>query len=271
MSMMTLDELVAQISDGCLLALPPDYSGVAMAATWALIRRQPQALRLFCVPVGCIQVDQLIGAGTVASVEAAAVSLGEFGLAPRFTAAVQSGTLTVKDTTCPAVHAMLQASEKGVPYMPLRGLIGTDILKYRTDWRVLDNPFAAAADPLVLLPALTPDVALFHAPMADSEGNVWIGRRRELSTIAHAARKTLVTVEQVVKGSFYDDEQRAAGALPGLYIDHIAQVSQGAWPLGLGDQYPADAAHLSTYAKLARSAEGFAEYLERYVYTTVEA
>jgi glutaconate CoA-transferase subunit A len=61
MATMTLDELVAHIPDGCLLAVPPDYSGVAMAATRALIRREPRDLRVLCVPVGSIQVDQLSG------------------------------------------------------------------------------------------------------------------------------------------------------------------------------------------------------------------
>ena len=271
MSTLTLDELATHIPSGCLLAVPPDYSGVAMAATRALIQHKPQGLRVLCVPVGSIQVDQLIGAGMVDSVEAAAVTLGEFGLAPRFIAAVQNGSLIVKDTTCPAVHAMLQATEKGVPFMPLRGLLGTDILAHRDDWKVLNNPFAERPDPLVLLPAVQPDVALFHAPMADSEGNVWIGRRRELVTMAHAAKTTLVTVERIVEGCFFDDQQLAAGVLPGLYVSHIALAPRGAWPLGLGDEYAPDAEHLAAYARLARSDDGFADYLARYVLTPVEA
>jgi len=271
MATIKLDELAACIPDGCLLAVPPDYSGVAMAATRALIRRELRDLHVLCVPVGSIQVDQLIGAGCVASVEAAAVTLGEFGLAPRFSAAVQGGSITIKDTTCPAVHAMLQATEKGVPFIPLRGLLGTDILKYRSDWQILDNPFTDTSDPIVLLPAIKPDVGLFHAPMADSVGNVWIGRRRELATIAHASAQTLVTVERIVDGCFYDDEQLAAGVLPDFYVSDIALAPKGAWPLGLGDDYAPDAAHLANYARQSRTAAGFAEYLERYVLTPVEA
>ena len=66
--------------------------------------------------------DLLIGAGCVAEVETSAVSLGEAGFAPRFTAALKAGAITVRDATCPAIHTMLQAAEKGVPFMPLRGL-----------------------------------------------------------------------------------------------------------------------------------------------------
>ena len=132
------------------------------------------------------------------------MSLGEFGPAPRFTAAITAGTITMKDATCPALHAALQAAEKGVPFMPLRGLIGSDVLKYRDDWKVIDNPFGND-DPIVLLPAIKPDVALFHAPMADRDGNVWIGRQRELATMAHAAEKTIVTVEKIHDGNLLDD------------------------------------------------------------------
>ena len=171
----------------------------------------------------------------------------------------------MKDATCPALHAALQAAEKGVPFMPLRGLIGSDVMKYRDDWKVIDNPFGND-DPIVLLPAIRPDVALFHAPMADRFGNVWIGRQRELATMAHAARKTVVTVERIHDGNLLDDPMLAAGALPGFYVEAIAVVEHGAWPLSLPDYYAADAAHLAEYARLAETAEGFADYLDEYVY-----
>ena len=63
---------------------------------------------------------------------------------------------------------------------------------------MIDNPFAEVGDPIVLLPALRPQAALFHAPLADRHGNVWIGRHKPAMLLAHAARETFVTVEQVV-------------------------------------------------------------------------
>jgi glutaconate CoA-transferase subunit A len=171
----------------------------------------------------------------------------------------------MKDATCPALHAALQAAEKGVPFMPLRGLIGSDVLKYRDDWKVIDSPFGND-DPIVLLPAIKPDVALIHAPMADRFGNVWIGRQRELATMAHAANNTVATVEKIHDGNLLDDPVLAAGTLPGFYIDSIAVAERGAWPLGLPDYYSADANHLAEYARLAATPEGFAQYLDKYVY-----
>jgi glutaconate CoA-transferase subunit A len=260
----TVDEALAPIGDGIMLAVPREVAGVPMEATRALIRRGVRNLHLVALPTSSLQADLLIGAGCVGVLETSAVSLGEFGPAPRFTAAITGATIRMKDATCPALHAAFQAAEKGVPFMPLRGILGSDILAHRPDWRVIDNPFGED-DPIVLLPAILPDVVLMHAPMADRAGNVWIGRQRELATMAHAGAKTVVTVEKLVDGSLLDDPVLAAGTLPGFYVERIAVAENGCWPLGLPDHYPADLAHLAEYARLAATAEGFARYLDDYV------
>ncbi|MBI1203850.1 MAG: CoA synthetase [Rhodopseudomonas sp.] len=261
----SLDDALGIIADGCMLVVPREVSGVPMAATRALIRRGIRNLHLVALPTSSLQADMLIGAGCIATLETSAVSLGEFGPAPRFSAAITGRTIKMMDATCPALHAALQASEKGVPFMPLRGLIGSDVLKYRDDWKVVDNPFGGD-DPIVLLPALKPDVALFHAPMADRFGNVWIGRQRELVTMAHAAAHSVVTVEAIHDGNLLEDPLYAAGCLPGFYVDSIAVVERGAWPLPLPDRYKADGAHIAEYAKMAATPEGFADYLNQHVF-----
>jgi glutaconate CoA-transferase subunit A len=260
-----LEDALAPIADGCVLAVPRESSGAPMAATRALIRRGIRRLTLIALPTSSLQADLLIGAGCIETLETSAVSLGEFGLAPRFTAAILNGTIGMKDATCPALHAAFQAAEKGVPFMPLRGILGTDVLKHRPDWKVIDNPFGNG-DPIVLLPAIRPDVALLHAPMADRHGNVWVGRQRELVTMAHAADKTVVTVEKLHEGNLLDDPLLAAGTLPGFYVESIAVAPRGAWPLPLPEHYAWDAEHLREYVRLASTEQGFAEYLDRYVY-----
>jgi len=261
----SLEEALAPIADGCMLAVPRETSGVAMAATRALILRGLKNLHLVTLPTSTLQADLLIGAGCIATLETSAISLGEFGPAPRFNAALLAGALRMRDATCPALHAQFQAAEKGVPFMPLRGLIGSDLLAHRTDWKIADNPFGND-DPIVLLPALRPDVALFHAPLADRAGNVFIGTQRELVTMAHAAERTIVTVEDIHDGDLLRDPLLAAGTLPGFYVEAVAVEPRGAWPLPLPDRYGLDVAHLSEYARLAATAEGFAQYLDRYVY-----
>ena len=258
-----LTTLLTPLSDGMSLAIPPDYSGVALAATQALLKRGVRDLHLIAVPQAGLQADLLIGAGCVKLLEAAGINLGEHGLAPRFTAAMQAGELRMRDATCPAIHAGLQAAEKGIPFIPLRGILGSDLLRVRPDWRVIDNPYGEN-DPIVLIPAIRPDVALFHARMADRDGNVWVGIRRELLLMAHAAQHTLVTVEAIYEGSLLDDPALAAGTIPALYVERICRAPGGMRPLGFEDE-PSDEALLARYANVARSVEGFDGFLREWL------
>jgi len=259
-----LDALAGLIPDGATLALPPDTLSPA-ALVHALVRRGARGLQLIGVPVSGYATDLLIGAGCVASVQTSAVTLGEAGTAPRFAAAVAAGNIRVIDATCPAIHTMLQAAEKGVPFIPLRGILGSHLLEHRTDWKVIDNPFAESGDPILLLPALAPDIAVFHALSADAHGNVYVGRRREIATMAHAARRSLVTVERMVEGNMLEDERLAPGCIAGVYVEAVAVAERGAWPLGALDLYPGNFAHLVEYARMARTEEGFRAWLARHV------
>jgi glutaconate CoA-transferase subunit A len=265
-SLTAVEELAARIPDGAFLALPPDYSFPAMAAVRALIRRRAKNLKLLGVPVLGLCADLLIGAGCVREVESSAVSLGEAGLAPRFTEAVEKGELVVRDATCPAVHTALQAAEKGVPFMPLRGVLGSDLIPGRPDWKVIDNPLEER-DPILIVPAIQPDIALFHARWADEAANVWVGRRRELATIAHAAKETLVTFEELRPGNMLEDELLAPGVISAAYVTAAAPAKRGAWPLGMPEVYDIDDAHLAHYAKAAKTRAGFQRYLEEHVCT----
>jgi glutaconate CoA-transferase subunit A len=255
-----LPALAAMIPDGATLAIPSDNCGVAMTATRELVRRGVRGLHLLCVPVSGLQADIMIGAGLVGTIETSAVTLGEFGSAPRFVAALREGSIRILDSTCPAIHAALQAGQKGIPFIPLRGLIGSDVLANRLDWKVIDNPFQAS-DPIVLLPAIRPDVALFHASLADRFGNVFINRSRKLLTMAHAAHQTLVTVEEIAAFDLMEDPHRAPGVIPSLYVTQIALAPRGAWPLRFGDEYPMDEAAVGRYVAAARTEVGFRDWL----------
>ena len=174
----------------------------------------------------------LIGAGCVAVVETSAVTLGEYGQAPRFREAVSPGAITIRDSTCPAIHAGLQASEKGVPFIPLRGILGWDLQAHRDDWRVIDNPFGERR----------PD----PAPARDPAGRRAVPRGRCRSRRQRLDRRparahddgprgapTLVTVEAIADDDLLADDRTAAGTIPALYVTAIAEAREGAWPVGL--------------------------------------
>jgi glutaconate CoA-transferase subunit A len=99
----------------------------------------------------------------------------------------KAGSITIRDATCPAIHAGLQAAEKGIPFMPLRGILGSDLIGRQpvgSPWTIpMAMSLAASAGAEARCRAL-------HVPLADRAGNVWIGRRRGLATMAHAARVT---------------------------------------------------------------------------------
>jgi glutaconate CoA-transferase, subunit A len=254
-------QLAARIASGCKLGLAPDNAGAAPGMMPYIIDSGARDLHVVCAPIGGMQVDMLIGAGVASTVETSAVSLGEAGGAPCFTRAVRQQSIHVMDATCPAVFAGLTAAQKGTPFMPIRGLIGSDILRARTDWKTITNPFDEA-DALVAIPAIHPDLSLIHAAEADRFGNVWVGRRRELMLLAYASRQILVTVERLSESSLFDDERLTAGVLPAMYVGAIAVLKQGAWPTGLYGEYGPDNRELARYAAAARTPEGFQDYLQ---------
>lgn len=259
------DALAALIPDGAKVAVPRDVSGISMDITRAMIRKGVRDLYLVCVPTAGLQADMLIGAGAVKTLETSAITLGEFGGGSRFQAALKAGSIEIRDATCPAIHAGIQAGQKGIPYMPLRGMIGSDVLATREDWKVEQNPFAPDEDPIVLLPAIVPDFAVFHAQKADRHGNVYIGVQRELVAMACAARSSLITVEEFVDGNLLEDEVLVAGTLSNVYVTAVAEAKRGSWPLAFMDMYGNDEEHMKGYVAAARSDEGFAVYLQEFV------
>ncbi|MGG7567954.1 CoA transferase subunit A [Rhodovulum sp. DZ06] len=258
--------LAAAIPDGAHVALPKgENPDPPVAVALELVRRGAKNLHVTTVPTCAwpgagLAIDILIGAGCVASVETSGISFSELGPAPRFTAAVKAGTLKVVDSTCPAVYAAVQAGAKGQPFCTLRGLIGSDLMTHRDDWAEIDNPFAPG-DRIAALKAINPDVALFHAPKADRNGNVWVGRNRDLKVLAQASDRTLVTVEDIVDADFMADPELAAGTLPDFYIEAMVHAPGAAWPMLADGGCDIDGAR--GYLSEAKTAEGFDAWIAR--------
>ncbi len=257
------DRLAAPIGDGASLAILKGPGG-PLELVRAIIRRGVKNLHLITVPTGDIAADLLIGAGCVKSVETSGIALDEFGQAPAFNRAARSGAIHIYDSTCPALYSGLQAGQKGIPFLPIRGLVGSDVLANRHDYKVIDNPFETN-DPIVAVPAIKPDFALIHVQTADRGGNLYVGDRPEVKMMASAARATLATTETITEQNLGDDPQMAAGTLSSLYVTAIAIAQNGAWPSALTGAYGIDGSHIAAYAQMARTEEGFATYLERFV------
>lgn len=262
----SIGEMVDLIDDGATVAVPADYGGSPGVLAREIVRRNYRKLRLVGGPPSGYVADLLVGAGCVRSIEMPGVTLGDFGLAHRFRAAVTAGTIEVLDTTCPAFHASIAAARQGLPFMPIRGLIGSDVLRYQTTWQAIRNPYAEGDDIIVLVPAFQPDVLIFHAVYGDRFGNVWIGKNFEVKSIAQAAKKVIVSFEHLYEGILLDDRHLAPSTVSHIYVTASAQASRGTWPVALAGEYPVDAAHLTKYVEMAKTEKGFRDYLDQFVF-----
>ena len=180
--------LAERIADGAKVALFKDC-GVPMELGRALVRRRVRDLHIVTVPTGGLLPDMLIGAGCVATVESAGVTLGEFGLAPRFIEAVKQGGIRILDATCPRSTPACRRPRKascscaarhprlGHPEEPPRLQSHRQSLRRERSDRLPARDHAGRR--------------AFHAPLADTHGNVYIGRQAEMKILAHArARPT---------------------------------------------------------------------------------
>jgi glutaconate CoA-transferase, subunit A len=161
------------------------------------------------------------------------------------------------------ILSALQAGASGVAFAQVPGLIGSDILRYRTDYRVIENPFDAGRR-VVVVPAINPDVALVHALRADREGNIVVPAAGDTPMLAMASRYVIVTAEEISEGpitSVGADER----FIPGIYVHAIAPAPQGAHPLRCPGLYDTDQDHLRRYVAASRDPELFAAYLREYV------
>lgn len=153
----------------------------------------------------------------------------------------------------------------GLPFLAVRGLLHSDILKYRPDLLVQENPFNSGEQVVVAQP-IRPDVAVFHALKADCWGNAIVPGRRDDLMMARASRRVIVTAEEVTEEALTGHDAGDDTFLPAIDTDVVAHVPLGAHPCGFGSLYDRDDDHCRKYLEAAKSVDSFQRYLERYVY-----
>ena len=207
MKLVAAADAAALIPDGASVALgrPP-----ALGLVRELIRQGRRDLDLVGVPTGDIAIELLIAAGCARSLHSSGVDLGERGQAPAFARAVESGALRVTDSTCPALLMALQAGASGIPWTPVPGLIGSDLLAQRPDIRIIDG--------LAVVPALAPEFAIVHARRADPAGNAVIATTYDDRLLIQAAGTVIMSVDEVRPGAT-DRLARGEQVIPAAYID----------------------------------------------------
>lgn len=265
--LLTLDDAAALVRDGMKLAITGQTEMAPAAFARALVRNGVRDLDLVVVPTGGgYAVDLLLGAGCARSVEFAQIACGEYGLCPAFRRLAQEGGLAIRDHVCNALLSALQAAAMGIPFIPVRGIIGTDYLRVRPDFKVVPNPYGDENDrDIVIVPAIAPDIGVFHGYKADRDGNVLVDPAQNCALLAQAATVAIATVEEIVDENLLDTPHTFP-VVSGLHVAAVVHAPRGAWPLACPGYYPLDAAHVQEYLRLAKTDDGLARYIERYVH-----
>lgn len=257
-----LDIAATLVSDGDIVALGGGLSHrEPMALVREIIRQKRRDLHLIGSAHG-IDVDLLVAAGCVSIVEESYVGFEQdHGLAPAFRRAAQERTIECRETCCYTMLQQLRAAEYGLPFMPVRGIAGTDIASLHPEYRVVKNPYGD--DWLFAVPPLVPDVALIHVVHADKSGNAIIPRPMVLDErFAHAAKKVLVTAETVLEAGEIAPEDVV---VPHFLVDAVVEAPLGAHPTSCYPTYTYDRDHIGDWVQRAATAGGAKEYLRDWV------
>jgi glutaconate CoA-transferase subunit A len=280
--LMTLEEAVrCFVKDGCQMALGGfTVTRNPMAIVYEIARQRIRDIHLVCHSNGQA-LDVLIGAGCVKRLEIAYGGNGRY--APtciRFQKAIERGEIEFEDYSNYQMSLRFLAGALGMPFMPTKSGLGSDILKEEgfspevreepkvanKKYEIIRNPFNREKEDVILLPALTPDVAILHAQYVGEDGTVRIkGLTFADAEQAKAADRVIVTCEEIVPRSFIrlDPDQNT---LPPFFIDAIIKVPYGAHPTGCFTFYDYDPAHLNHYKKAAGDDDLFRAYLDEWVY-----
>jgi hypothetical protein len=183
--------------------------------------------------------------------------------------AIEAGTLVREEFSSLSMTFRYLAGSLGLPFIPIRSLNGSDILKelQKADPPIvsyLKDPFTGE-DWLVIKP-LSPDVAVAQVQIADDEGNAWIlGPRWDNEEQAKASKRTIVIAEQLVSTEIirrYPERTR----IPGFRVSHVVHLPFSAHPSSVYGVYDFDKEHIRVYAEASKTPQGLQEYLDKYVY-----
>jgi glutaconate CoA-transferase, subunit A len=260
--LVSLEEAASHVADGDVVALGGALSyREPMALVRELVRAGRRDLHLIGSAHG-VDVDLLVGAGAVRVLEESYVGYEQdFGLAPAYRRAAESGAIVLRETCCYTLLQQLRAAEYGIPFMPVRGILGTGIHRLHPEYGEIRCPFTNQR--LVAVPALAPDVALVHGLLADRRGNVHLARPLVLDErFTFASRKVVVTVERIASQS---EVAEAGVVLPYFAVTAVVEAPYGAHPTSCYPHYTYDRAHLGEWVKAAAADEGVRQYLGRYV------
>ena len=269
---MTAREAVERfVFDGATIGMGGQSIGrCSMALAHEIVRQGKSDLTL----VGCnlaLSTDIMVGAGLVKRTESGTGNLERFGTAFRWRNAIEEGSLEVEDWSHLAMASRFLAGALGLPFMASKSMLGTDILnkksfRERKPFEMIDNPWNPG-EPVVLLPALMPDVSIIHAHKADEMGNVIIeGFTTHETEMVRASKSVIVSCEELISS---DEVRRDPDrtTIPYIFVDAVVEQPWGGYPTSTYKRYELDEEHLRHYQACARAGgESYREYLQEFIF-----
>ncbi|MFB3918167.1 MAG: CoA transferase subunit A [Terriglobales bacterium] len=258
------DAIAEFVPDGSSVALGLQLEQmIPFAAGHEIIRQKKRDLTLIG-PISDILFDQLIGAGCVRHVIAAWVGNVMMGLAYNFRRAVEGGEIKVTNMTNFTVALALQAAAMGVPFLPTRTGLGSDVPRNSELITEFTAPFTG--ERLHAVRAVTPDVAIIHLQRADAEGNshCW-GNFGVMIEAARAARRVIVVADEVVVPEVIASDPNRT-VIPGFLVSAVVECPMGAHPSPVQGYYKRDDDFFSAYHAQTKTQADMDVWLGRWVY-----
>jgi glutaconate CoA-transferase, subunit A len=264
---MSLEEAAALVPDGASVGIGGStLSRTPLAMLWALIRTGRRDLH--CARgITSSEGELLFASGVSRHILTSWFSLGiVWGVSRIMRLYTESNRARFEEWSHMAVGLRFRAGAMGVPFLPMRSMMGSDVIAQLPDTRVIDCPFTG--EKLVLVPALNPDVALIHVQRCDPYGNAQIDGLPFMDLdLAMAANRVILTTERIVSN---DQIRRRPDRtkIPFFAVDAVVEVPFGSAPHECYGLYEPLFSHLDGYAaQLKQDPEaGIRDYLDRYFY-----
>jgi glutaconate CoA-transferase subunit A len=263
-----IGEALGPLEDGMQIATGGwIFTAQPMALVREVIRRGVRNIHLIPSP-GSIAPDMLIGAGCVATTACIFISFEQWGLAPNFRRAAESGAIKVQEMDGPGIAGGLRAGACDLPY----GLIPdmqTDLPRVNPEgYRPV--PHRPGERRMLAVPAVRPDLLLLHGQQADELGNVQLfGGAFFDPLLAQAAKRVVVSVDRIVGNAAIRAAPRLT-KLPSALVDAVVEAPFGAHPSSSAATYDLDEAHITEYVRASADQAAFDAYLQRYVHSLAD-
>jgi glutaconate CoA-transferase, subunit A len=255
-------EAVSLVRDGDHIAVGGTlYSRTPMALLFELLRTGRTGLTL-SRPLACHETDLFLASGAAQRVVTSWVGIGlRWGLSPVLRHYVENGLARYDEWSHLALGLRYRAAAMGVPFLPTRTMLGSDLAERNHAERVT-CPYTG--EELLAVPALVPDVTILHVHRADVHGNVQVDGYRHMDVdMARAARRVIVSAEEIVAPEIIEAVPGAT-MLPHFTVDAVVEAPFGAYPHECYGRYEADTGHFDDYVALLREhgPDGARRYVE---------